>query len=286
MGSMSPPLMVVLLSVLAAVAYAFAAVAQERLAAGGSRGPMRYVQPGFLLAVVLNAGGAGLHVLALRHGPLAVVQSFSTLTLIVALPIGAALARRPVTHRQWRGAIAAATGLAGILLAADTGVPVEALRNDEIPRVAALSGAILASLALTRTRLRRGRCLRLAAGSGMASGVASVLAQTQLLRMGNASADRVITVAVAGTALLIAAFAVTGLLLAQAAYRCGLGAPLATLTIVNPMAAAAIGFILLGQGSTIGAGSAVVAVAAAALAAYGVVLLAAAEPALPGPPST
>jgi hypothetical protein len=94
---MSPLLTVVLLSALSALAYAFAAVAQERLTAGGSSGPMRYVRPRFLVAVVLNAGGAGLHVLAIRHGALAVVQSFSALTLVYALPIGAALVRRPVT---------------------------------------------------------------------------------------------------------------------------------------------------------------------------------------------
>lgn len=38
---MSPLLTAVLLSALSAVAYAFAAVAQERLAAGGSSGPTR-----------------------------------------------------------------------------------------------------------------------------------------------------------------------------------------------------------------------------------------------------
>src|SRR5690606_18725784 len=171
----------------------------------------------FLLAVVLNAGGAGLHVLALRHGALAVVQSFSALTLVFALPIGAALGRRLVTGRQWRGAIAAAIGLAGLLLAADSGVPDEALRNDEIPRLGALSAVILVSLALIRTRSGRRRCLRLAAGSGIASGVASVLAQTQLVRFSGAPAG---TLAVAATAVLIAAFAVGGLLLAQSAYRC------------------------------------------------------------------
>ena len=48
-------------------------------------------------------------------------------------------------------------------------------------------------------------------------------------------------------ALLIAAFAAGGLLLSQVAYRGGLGAPLAMVTLSNPVAAAIIGVTLLGE---------------------------------------
>ena len=46
-----------------------------------------------------------------------------------------------------------------------------------------------------------------------------------------------------GVALLVAAFAAGGLLLSQTAYRDGLGAPLAVVTLANPMAAAVIGLV-------------------------------------------
>lgn len=42
-------------------------------------------------------------------------------------------------------------------------------------------------------------------------------------------------------AVLVAAFAAGGLLLSQTAYRGGLGAPLAVVTLANPLAAAVIG---------------------------------------------
>jgi hypothetical protein len=42
----------------------------------------------------LNVTGSLLHVAALRHGPLSVVQPLGALTLVVAVPLGAAAARR------------------------------------------------------------------------------------------------------------------------------------------------------------------------------------------------
>ena len=65
---MNPLWTVMGLAVLSALAYAVAAVKQERLAAGANNGAMRCLQPGFALAVLLNVSGAGLHVLALRQG--------------------------------------------------------------------------------------------------------------------------------------------------------------------------------------------------------------------------
>jgi hypothetical protein len=62
-------------------------------------------------------------------------------------------------------------------------------------------------------------------------------------------------------------------LLSQAAYRGGLGAPLATATLVNPATAAAIGLLLAGDQFRGGATGALIALAAAAVAARGVVLL-------------
>lgn len=268
---MAPLATVVLLSLLSAAAYALAAVGQERLAAGSAGGPSLYLRPRFLLTVALNLTGAGLHLLALRQGSLAIVQPLGALTLVFALPVGAAFAGRGVTGREWRGAAATVVGLTGLLFATDAGAPDEGLATHEIIRVAALTATILAALGAVRAGSERARALRLAAGGGIAFGVASVLAQTQVLRLASGSAAVWVLV---GTAVLIAGFALGGMLLAQAAYRWSLGAPLATLTIVNPVAAAVIGFLLLGQGRSVGPGAGVVALAAAAVAARGVVVLA------------
>ncbi|GHE97668.1 hypothetical protein GCM10014715_62390 [Streptomyces spiralis] len=79
-------------------------------------------------------------------------------------------------------------------------------------------------------------------------------------------------------ALLVAAFATSGLLLSQTAYRGGLGAPLAVVTLANPVAAAVIGLTLLGQGLHGGASGVLLALSGAALASWGVVALTRATP--------
>ncbi|XIE80996.1 hypothetical protein AB6O49_30175 [Streptomyces sp. SBR177] len=84
-------------------------------------------------------------------------------------------------------------------------------------------------------------------------------------------------------AVLIAAFAVGGLLLSQAAYRGGLAAPLAVVNIANPAAAAVIGVTLLGETFRAGPWGWLVAAAASLVAARGVVLLTSAVDAAPLP---
>ncbi|EST35185.1 hypothetical protein M878_06865, partial [Streptomyces roseochromogenus subsp. oscitans DS 12.976] len=123
---------------------------------------------------------------------------------------------------------------------------------------------------LSRPGARPG--LRHATASGFASGVASALTQTVTVaatdRTGPPLSTEVIVVAV-----LVAAFAVGGLLLSQTAYRGGLGAPLAVVTLANPVAAAVIGLTLLGQGLRGGPAGVLLALAGAGLASRGVVLL-------------
>ncbi|MFC7471887.1 phosphatase PAP2 family protein [Actinomadura keratinilytica] len=74
-------------------------------------------------------------------------------------------------------------------------------------------------------------------------------------------------------ALLVAAFATAGLLLAQTAYRSGLGAPLAVVTLANPLAASVVGLVLLGERLHGGAAGILPALAGALAAGAGVVAL-------------
>lgn len=269
---MSPLASAVALSVVSAVAYALAAVAQVHAAAEDRPMVSRWIQPSFVLAVALNAVGAGLHVLALRYGSLAVVQPLGALTLVFALPVGAAFGGRRVSGREWWGVWATLAGLTGLLLTVDTGVPTEALHDHEIVALTAVTAAVLVACTTPGGGSLQVRGLRLALGSGIAFGVGSVLTQTLVLRIPTLQAKDVLSLPVLGTALTIGGFVVAGLLLAQAAYRTGLGAPLATLTIVNPVYAAGIGVVLLGQGSAVSAGEVLVALVAALVAARGIVL--------------
>ncbi|MGC0328501.1 drug/metabolite transporter (DMT)-like permease [Streptomyces sp. SAI-170] len=271
----------VVLSLFSAVAYAAAAVAQERLASRSpGAGLLRTLGSGaWWWAVLLNASAALLHVVALKYGPLTVVQPLGALTLVAAVPLGARVAGRRVSAAEWRGTALTLAGLATLLATASGPAPDDVLSPAEALTVAG-TAALLIGL-LSRPGARPG--LRHATASGLASGVASALTQTVTV----AATDRsgpLLSVQVIGVAVLVAAFATGGLLLSQTAYKGGLGGPLAMVTLANPVAAALIGLSLLGEHLQGGATGILTALAGAALAAWGVVLLSRGAPEPSGEP--
>ncbi|MEV8087142.1 DMT family transporter [Streptomyces nigra] len=277
---MTATVLAVVLSLVSAVAYAAAAVAQERLASrSAGAGLVRLLGSGaWWGTVLLNATGALLHVIALKYGPLTVVQPLGALTLVAAVPLGARLAGRRVRAVEWRGTALTLTGLAVILVMASGPAPDDVLSTSEAIGVAAVTVALTGMLAWPGARPG----LRHATASGFASGVASALTQTVTVAATDHSAP-VLSLQVTGVAVLVAALAAGGLLLSQTAYRGGLGAPLAVVTLANPLAAAVIGLVLLGERLRGGPAGVPAAVAGAGLASWGVVLLtrATSAPAVP-----
>ncbi|MFF0593649.1 DMT family transporter [Streptomyces antibioticus] len=272
---MNATLLAVVLSLFSAVAYASAAVAQERLASRstGTGLPRLLGSGAWWCSVGLNAGGALLHVVALRYGALTVVQPLGALTLVAAVPLGARIAGRRVSAPEWRGTAYTLAGLAAVLVTASGPAPDDVLSGPEAVAVAGATAVLIGLLARRGTRPG----LRHATASGFASGVASALTQTVTVAATDGSAP-VLSVRVIGVALLVAAFAAGGLLLAQTAYRGGLGAPLAMVTLANPVAAAVIGLALLGERLQGGPTGVLLALAGAGLAGRGVVLLSRAAP--------
>ncbi|MGC5036105.1 hypothetical protein ACPXCS_00830 [Streptomyces sp. DT190] len=271
---MSAVLAAVALSLVSAVAYAGAAVAQERLASRTAGGALRLLGSGaWWWSVGLNASAALLHVVALRYGPLTVVQPLGALTLVAAVPLGARLAGRRVTAVEWRGTGLTLLGLGAILVTASGPAPDDVL---SVPEALVVAGATAALIGvLSRPGARPG--LRHATASGVASGVASALTQTVTV----AATDRtgpLLSLQVVAVALLVAAFAAGGLLLSQTAYRGGLGGPLAAVTLANPLAAAVIGLSLLGERLQGGPAGVLLAVTGAGLASWGVMMLSRAAP--------
>ncbi|MFE5245497.1 MULTISPECIES: DMT family transporter [unclassified Streptomyces] len=272
---MNATLMAVALSLVSAVAYASAAVAQARLAGrtDPSTGALRLMARGaWWSAVGLNAAGALLHVAALKYGPLTLVQPLGALTLVAAVPLGARSAGRRVSRTEWRGTLLTLLGLAALLLAAGGTAPHDTLTLPEAVGVGAVTMTLVA--VLSRPGTRPG--LRHAAASGITSGVASALTQTLTVAATDHSGPllswRLVTVA-----LLVSFFALGGLLLSQTAYRGGLGAPLAVVTLTNPVAAAAIGLVLLGERLQGGLLGVIPALIGAAAAVRGVILLSRAQ---------
>ncbi|MET8505089.1 hypothetical protein ABZV60_10605 [Streptomyces sp. NPDC004787] len=299
-GGAAGTVVAVLLSLVSAAGYALAAVAQSRLASAstGGRGALRRLlgRPQWWWAVGLNAAGALAHVAALHYGPLTLVQPLGALTLVAALPIGAYGAHRRVTRVEWRGALWTLAGLVGLVAVTGPVSPDEAL---DLRETLIVTAATLALIGLLASRGRAaggaggaadgagagkagGRGLGHATASGVASAVGSALTQTLTVALArDLPGGPARWWQTALLAVLIAAFAVGGLLLSQAAYRGGLAAPLAVVNIANPAAAAVIGVTLLGETFRAGPWGWLVAAAASLVAARGVVLLTSAVDAAP-----
>ncbi|MEU2868772.1 DMT family transporter [Streptomyces olivoreticuli] len=282
---MSSLAMSVLLCLVSAVCYAGAAIVQERVATtsgGGACGPLRHAS--WWGAVGLTGVGAALHVLALAYGPLSLVQPLGALTIVFALPMAAVFVRRPVGAVGWRGALLATGGLVALLTL--TGPPrTESLDRTARPVLAAAGLGAVVALTLAARWVYRPvlRGVVLASAAGVAFGLASVFTK--------AAAEDWTSHETGSLPLVLACvvfFASAGLLLSQSSYRgAGLAAPLATLTVVNPAVAAAIGITVLGEGFRHGLLGGVLAAVAGAVAASGVITLTArdAERAPPEPAS-
>ncbi|GFH81116.1 MULTISPECIES: DMT family transporter [Streptomyces diastaticus group] len=259
-----------LLCLASAVAYAAGAIVQERVA--GEQGPafVPWRRLAWWGAVALNGAGAVLHVLALAFGPLTLVQPLGALTIVFALPMAALLGRRAGTT-AWRGALMATAGLAGLLAltgSAGTGGP-DATERTVLVVVTGSVVAVLAGAALAVHRHPAVRGGLLAAAGGVAFGIASVFTKIVTQALG----DRGVLGQLPDLAV-VAVLAAGGLLLSQASYwGAGLAAPLATVTVVNPVAAAAVGLVLFGEGFRYGTAGTVLALSCGVVAAGGLILL-------------
>jgi drug/metabolite transporter (DMT)-like permease len=261
----------VLLSLVSAVAYAAGAIIQEHVAAtvpARPYAPLRH--SAWWLAVALNGTGAVLHVVALAYGPLSVVQPLGALTIVFALPLAAVFAGRRAGVTAWQGALMATAGLAGLLaLSGDT--DTSALGTGQRGVLAAATFGVVALVFLVAQTIHRPvlRSVLLAASAGVAFGIASVFTKNVAVGWQWSS-----PFAEWSSMVVIAVLATAGLLLSQASYRgAGLAAPLATVTVVNPVVAAAVGVAMFGETFRYGIWGAVLASAFGVVAAAGLVRL-------------
>ncbi|MBG0850847.1 DMT family transporter [Streptomyces spinoverrucosus] len=260
----------VLLSLVSAVAYAGGAIVQERVAeSDGQYAPLR--RPSWWAAVALNGLGGLLHVAALAYGPLSVVQPLGALTIVFALPMAALFVGRRAGSTAWRGAVMATVGLAGLLSLVGTSDSRSLDGAQQVGVFLVTAGVVVTLMLAGRAARRRPtvRAMVLATASGIAFGMSSVFTKTVAVDWTGG-----LTSAVAASLAAIGVFAVAGLLLSQAAYRgAGLAAPLATLTVVNPVVAAAVGITMFGETFRYGTTGTVLALSCAVVAAGGLILL-------------
>lgn len=261
----------VLLCLVSALCYAVAALFQERVAAAARRSAVHTTLRSGLwwTALLLNGGGGLLHVLALRWGPLTLVQPLGVLTLVFALPLSAPGRGRKPGRIAWAGVGLVAAGLAVLTALVDTGpgVPLSALDQSVIAGLGVGAVALLAGAAAgARRPAARGAALSTAAG--VAFGVASVHVKAVVGGWGGVSA------ATEAVGLgLTAVMAVTGLATSQMSYRAGLTVPLVTTTLVNPVVASLIGVAAMDDGFRYGAAGVPLVVVAAVATAGGLLLV-------------
>ncbi|TVZ96305.1 DMT family transporter [Streptomyces sp. BK340] len=262
----------VLLSFVSAVAYAGGAIVQEQVAVSspdGSYLPLR--RAGWWAALTLNGLGGVLHVVALAYGPLSLVQPLGALTIVFALPMAALFVSRRAGATAWRGAVMATVGLAGLLSLVGTS---DAHSLDAAQRTAAalVTGGAVVALMIAGRAVHRHPAVRsvlLATGSGTAFGMSSVFTKTVAVDW-----DSGISLGDLPSLAVIGAFATVGILLSQASYRGGgLAAPLATLTVVNPVLAAAVGIMMFGETFRYASTGTVLALGCGVVAAGGLILL-------------
>ncbi|WP_326756278.1 DMT family transporter [Streptomyces hirsutus] len=262
----------VLLSFVSAVAYAGGAIVQEQVAVsspGEQYAPLR--RPVWWAAVALNGLGGLLHVVALAYGPLSLVQPLGALTIVFALPMAALFVGRRAGATAWRGALMATVGLAGLLSLVGASDAQSLGTGQRVAAALATAVAVAALTVAARTVQRHPavRSILLAVASGIAFGMSSVFTKTVAVDWTDGiSAGDVPSLAVIGV------LATAGLLLSQASYRgAGLAAPLATLTVVNPVVAAAVGITMFGETFRYGTTGTALALSCGVVAAGGLILL-------------
>jgi drug/metabolite transporter (DMT)-like permease len=243
------------IALVSAVCYAIAAVLQQREASRHDKHGLELIfdllrRPRWWLAVSSTLAGASLHVVALHFGPLTLVQPLGVSALVLALPLGAWFGQRKVLRAEWAAAGAVVLGLLAVLTLAPRHVPPPTVPPMALviaigSCLAFLLICVLVSMALPRKAAPVVR----AVGSAACFGFASAMARLVVAGEGP----------ILFPMIACAVFAVTGMLMIQAAYRDGgLGAPLATCTIVDPVTASFIGIVLLGEHLRLGiAGGAV-----------------------------
>ncbi|HEX7355643.1 MAG TPA: DMT family transporter [Mycobacteriales bacterium] len=256
--------MTVVVALLAAACFAAAVVVQQRAAQAHGARLSLVVTPLWLVGGAIDAVGFALQVIALHLGSVIEVQVLQ----VAVLPFGLLIGRVRPSRSAWLGVAAVGVGLAGVILAANPRHGPG--QGGLIPAVIVVSLLCVLLLVLTR-----GSQVRSAVGCALAAGLLFATTATTAHAAGNDFGEHGLVGLLARPSVyLTAAVSGAGLALAQRAYANGpLALNLVVLTLLDPLASLGLGVVVAGDRLRSG-WYAVGAVAAAAVAAGGVVLLA------------
>ncbi len=272
-----------LLAVVAATAFALGSVLQQKgtLEVPAAEGNQRFLAQILRRPVWLAGGGcqfAGwvLQAIALDKGSLVVVQSVTSLSLVIALPFGAKLTNQVLTPRVWAGA---ACMLLGIVAFLSLGTPKT---GTAMPPAAAWWSATAVTVISVLTlsllgRQRTGAAKALLCGS--AAGVCFALQASVTKVFVPLVSKGLSTVLSSWTIYALIASAVAGFVLQQSALRTAVLAPaMASSNAVTLFASVLFGVTVFGETLASNGDRLGPALFGLFLALVGVVLLAGSKP--------
>ena len=196
--------------------------------------------PLWIVGSAANLAGLGLHALALRYGPLTLVQPLLVIGVIFTLPLRQVLEHRRPRRAEIFWAAALTLGLAVFLiLATPANGPVQGADLAPAVACAAVAGlAVAGCLAAGRRAAAATGAMLLGTAAGLLFAVAAALLKETTDALGHGAA----ALLTAWPCYALAAVGGAGLLLSQYAYRAGpLSASLPAITAVNPVASVVIG---------------------------------------------
>lgn len=292
-------MVMIVTALVAAVLYGVGAAVEQRQAAAApddSAGKPRLLvqlarNPLWLLGLAAQFGGFATHAVALRSGPLAIVQMLIAGELIVAVLLVRAWSGRKLSRTSWAAALTVVAGIATFLALTTSGHGAAGHgigQGHDVPHRALVAVVALgiATVALGGTGLGttgRRRALLLAVAAGLADSGMAVLT----MEFAHVASHGIVAAATSWTAYAVAVCGAGNLLMTQTAYQAA--RPMITLPVISavtPVASAAIGIGLLGETPQLGAAGYAGAGAAVLVTSLALAVLAGSVPAHPVPVDT
>lgn len=250
---MSDSVLAALLAIGAALCIAVGTVVRQRTAAAvpddssSTLGPITTLvrSPIWWLGTVVGAAGYALQAAALGVGSLLLVQPLLVLSLLFALPLGARFAGRRIGTAEWLWAAALTTSVAVLVIVGDP-QPGEPRAVTQHWILIALVGLPVVALCLVQANRRTGtaRALLLGIAAGSLFGLAAVLTKGVVHLVGRGPLPLLTSLEF----YVLIAVAVVAISLQQSAFQAGsLQASLPASTVMEPVVATLLGFVVLGE---------------------------------------
>jgi len=273
----------VVLALLAAIAFAFGSVLQQKgtLEVPAEGGDPRFLaqivrRPVWLTGAACQGSGWVLQAVALDSGSLIVVQSLTTMSLVIALPLGKHFTGQQISRRVWTGAAAI---VAGIVLFLSVGSPAGGTSTPPASAwwSAGISATVLVAILGRLGGRRQGapRALLFGSAAGVAFAMQSAVTKVFVTDVGHGLS----AVLSSWTIYVLIVTALAGFVLQQSALGAGVLAPaMASSNAVTLFGSVVFGATVFGESLSSGGARLAPALVGLGVALVGIVLLAGAQP--------